>query len=101
MMARAVWSAILLATTGCTTAVADDGPLPPPMGGESGCDAAAANGLVGQAATAELGAEALRLTGARAIRWIQPGQAVTMDYRADRLNIKLDAQNRVEGITCG
>ena len=41
MMARAAWGAILLATAGCTTAVADDGPVPP-MGGENSCDAAAA-----------------------------------------------------------
>jgi hypothetical protein len=73
----------------------------PPVGGDGRCEADAAQSLVGRPATADLGAEALRLTGARALRWIQPGQAVTMDYRADRLNIKLDGENRVEEITCG
>lgn len=80
----------------------DDGDDAPPAVGAGGtCDAEAARGLVGQVATAELGAEALRLTGARGLRWIQPGQAVTMDYRPDRLNIELDAQNRVTEIRCG
>src|SRR3546814_840764 len=99
MILRLAMSALLLSAAGCMTPANDDG-SPPAMGvGE--CDADAAQGLVGQMATAELGAEALRLSGARALRWIQPGQAVTMDYRTDRLNIKLDAQNRVEAITCG
>jgi hypothetical protein len=26
---------------------------------------------------------------------------VTMDYRADRLNVRLDANGRVEGFSCG
>ena len=72
-----------------------------PVYGEGQCDADRAQSLVGQPATAALGAEALARTGARTIRWIQPGQAVTMDYRTDRLNIKLDGNNRVTAITCG
>ena len=100
MILRLAASALLLATAGCMTTPADeDGP--PPVMGAGECDAAPAQGLVGQMATAELGAEALRVSGARTLRWIQPGQAVTMDYRTDRLNIKLDARNRVEAITCG
>jgi hypothetical protein len=58
-------------------------------------------GLVGQAATAQLGARALELTGARTLRWIRPGEIVTMDYRTDRLNIDLDGGDRVAAIRCG
>jgi hypothetical protein len=65
------------------------------------CDAGKAEGLVGREASEENGAEARRLTGARAIRWIRPGQAVTMDYSPSRLNIKVDANERIEGFTCG
>lgn len=65
------------------------------------CDAGRAQGLVGQAATQALGAEAVRAAGARTLRWIAPGQAVTMDYRTDRLNLHLDAQNRVTRVACG
>jgi hypothetical protein len=101
MILRLAASALLLSAAGCMTPAAADDDAPPPVMGAGECDADAAQGLVGQAATAELGAEVLRLTGARALRWIQPGQAVTMDFRSDRVNIKLDAQNRVEAITCG
>jgi hypothetical protein len=56
---------------------------------------------VGRQATSEVGAEALRLTRAQRLRWIRPGDAVTMDYREDRLNIDLDAQGRVRALRCG
>jgi hypothetical protein len=81
-------------------------PVPPadaetPVQGEGSCDAAKARGLIGRAKSKALGAQALRLTGAHAIRWIPKDGVVTMDYREDRLNMKLDGRNRVEAITCG
>ena len=77
--------------------------VPPPPGppATGTCNAARAQGLIGRAATSQLGSEALRLTGARDVRWIAPNTAVTMDYREDRLNIETDAQNRVRSIRCG
>ena len=65
------------------------------------CDSSSLGDLVGRMPTQELGAEALRRSGARALRWIRPGDAVTMDYRPDRLNVRLDARHRVEGFSCG
>jgi hypothetical protein len=65
------------------------------------CDASRVQNLVGQAATQALGAEAIRASRARTLRWIAPGQVVTMDYRTDRLNLHLDAQNRVTRVACG
>ncbi len=65
------------------------------------CNAAPVQNLVGRTATAELGAEAVRRSGARTMRWIRPGDIVTMEYRTDRLNIHLDAQNRVARLICG
>jgi|GEM_PF-2311557 len=35
------------------------------------------------------------------VRVIKPGQPVTMDFRADRINIKLDDQDVVTEVTCG
>ena len=65
------------------------------------CDAGAGSALVGRAATAALGAEAFRLTGARRLRWIRPGDVVTMDYSPQRLNVHLDAEGKVERLACG
>ena len=86
-------------------------PVPPsepseeqvPGRGASGrvCNAAPAQSMVGREATGELGAEALRLTGAASLRWIPPGAMVTMDYREDRLNIDLDDAGRITGLRCG
>jgi hypothetical protein len=37
----------------------------------------------------------------RDVRVIQHGMAVTMDYRADRLNFWLDRRDVIERVTCG
>lgn len=99
---RLVAGAALMMTSACMTPTEGEEALPV-HGVTPGyhCDASGAQGLIGQPATEALGTRALELTGARTIRWIQPGQAVTMDYREDRLNISLNARNRVERISCG
>jgi hypothetical protein len=92
---RALAMAALL-TSGCATAT-------PPTGSvESGkCDASKAQALVGLARTVEVGAEALWLSGARDLRWIEPGTMVTMAYREDRLNLRVDADGKVLKVNCG
>ena len=88
----------LLAAAGCETVnddiAANDDP-------RYACSTNNLGGLVGQPATQRLGTEALRLSNSRTIRWIRPGDAVTMDYRLDRLNILLDASNVVTSFNCG
>jgi hypothetical protein len=91
-------TAVMAMTMGCATVPAEEQGLEP---GADSCDAAKAQGLVGRGRSEELGAQALRLSGARTVRWIPEGGIVTMDYREDRLNIYLDRQNKVERITCG
>jgi hypothetical protein len=96
---------MLLMTLACA-------PVPPPepepepeqfpaVGTGRRCNAAAAQALVGRTASSALGAEALRLSGAGIMRWLRPGDIVTMEYREDRLNIELDANNRVLRLRCG
>ena len=65
------------------------------------CNAAKVQPMIGQVATQALGGEAVRTAGARTMRWIAPDSAYTTDYRTDRLNIHLDARNRVTKINCG
>jgi len=92
---KSLIAVLALSLSGCATAATEEAPA------RAGCDAEAAAALVGRPATAELGAEALRLAGARRLRWIRPGDMVTMDYSPQRLNIHLDARGRVERLACG
>ncbi|MBA3676342.1 MAG: hypothetical protein H0W74_02925 [Sphingosinicella sp.] len=95
-LAKPLIAASLMMTGACVQVIPEGGASP-----TGPCDASRAQSLIGRSGTGQLGADALRRTGARDIRWIQPGQAVTMDFRADRLNIELDAGNRVVRFTCG
>lgn len=78
-------------------------PVPPAPNGPSPatCDATRAQGLVGQKATADSGAQAQRLTGARSLRWGPPGAVFTMDYREDRVNVLYDGAMTITEIRCG
>lgn len=65
------------------------------------CDAKAAEKFVGQVLDEALGEQAKAATGARGVRVIRPGMAVTMDYRAGRLNIEIDDDGRIVRVHCG
>jgi hypothetical protein len=41
------------------------------------------------------------MTGATIVRIVRPGEAVTMDYREDRLTLELDAAGKVVSARCG
>ena len=84
-----------MAMAGCATAP------PAEAGGGGGCDASRAQMLIGRARSEKLGAEAKRLSGATARRWIRSGAMVTMDYREDRINLRLDTKDKVAKIDCG
>ena len=105
MIARSALGGVMLMTMGCAPLPASEPPQEEevPVHGSTGriCNAEPAQSLVGRGASSELGAEAMRLSGAGKLRWIPPGARVTMDYREDRLNIELDGANRVTRIRCG
>ena len=74
----------------------------PEVGGSGHtCNAQGLADLIGREATSALGTEAVRRSGSRTMRWIRPGDVVTMDYREDRLNIHLDERGRVQRFACG
>ena len=89
--------------TGACSTVPPAAPELPVRGETPGftCQDEGLSSFVGREATAEVGAEILRQSGARTLRWISPATIVTMDLRADRVNVRLDAQNRIESVSCG
>jgi len=57
--------------------------------------------FAGRPATQDLGAEVLRVSGARNLRWVAHGMMVTMEFREDRVTVWLTADNRVDRAVCG
>lgn len=76
---------------------------PPPEDGYGAgqCDPRPAAPLVGQKASAETGARALRLTGAKILRWGPPRSAFTMDYSPMRVNVMYNDARTITEVTCG
>ena len=100
---KSAMGALVMISASCAAVPPEPAPVEEPILEHGGrrCDASRARGLIGRSGTREVGEEALRLTGAGALRWIPPGAVVTMDYREDRLNIELDGRNKVTAIRCG
>lgn len=92
-MRRLILALPVLALAAC---IEETPVTPPPMPPENACGAADLQTLVGQPASV---LETMRFS--QPMRVIRPGMAVTMDYRADRLNIELDAAERIIRVTCG
>ncbi|MDV3456462.1 I78 family peptidase inhibitor [Sphingomonas sp. HF-S4] len=95
-MIRFALPALALATIGCTQ-------TPPPGAEVPGveCNAAKLGTLVGKTRSAAVEAEALKLSGAKTVRWLAPDSAATMDFRVDRLNLYTDASGKITRSGCG
>ena len=89
----------MLAMAGCATASAETPVAPIPAGAV--CSQPPLDAFKGRAATQKAGADMLAASGARVLRWVQPGMMVTMDYREDRITVYLDSANRIERASCG
>jgi hypothetical protein len=87
------------ALLGACATVGPAAPAAPTEGGT--CRNEGLQEYVGRPATAELGAQVLATSGAKALQWVAAGMMVTMDFRADRVRIYLDEQNRVQRLSCG
>ena len=91
------FAVVMIAPLAACTSVEPAVPVAP----TDACLPATLGQFTGQPATSELGARMLGLTGKTALRWVQPGMMVTMDFREDRLTVYLDAANKVERASCG
>lgn len=77
-------------------------PKPPRVtDGEDACGAARVQDRVGRHFDAALGASLREASGADVLRVMRPGEAHTLDYRAERLNVRLDEQDRIIALECG
>ena len=65
------------------------------------CGASLVQSFIGIRANTTLRQEIATRSGARDIRWIDPGMAVTMDFRPDRLNAELDQDGVITVMRCG
>lgn len=65
------------------------------------CDDTKGQWALGQVADEALVARVVADTGSERWRVIPPDTAVTMDYREDRVNIEVDADNVVIAVRCG
>ncbi len=100
MRSLALAGVVLLA--GCSTTAPVEREIP--IRGETpgyACREEGVSRFAGQPASADTGAEILRVSGAKTLRWIPEGGVITMDLRRDRVNVRLDRQNRIESVSCG
>lgn len=90
----------LIALSACTSAAP---PMSDPMPAESmACNADAAKpDAMGKKADAATVERARTQAGAKSARVLKPGQMVTMEYMAGRLNIDVDAANTITNVRCG
>ena len=100
-MKKAALGAIVMASTACAVTPPPEPEVPVHGDVRGSCNERAAQALIGRPADNSLGFEAQRLTGARTLRWIRPGDMVTMEYSPGRLNIHLDERHRVQRLSCG
>lgn len=62
---------------------------------------AALDTFVGQAASAQLGAQMMAAARAPHLRWMPAGAPATRDHSTKRLTVQLDSQSRVVSARCG
>lgn len=65
------------------------------------CDSSKAQWAVGKIADEALLARAKNDAGANLARILRPDMAVTMEYRAERLNLRVDETGKVLDVSCG
>ena len=101
-MRMAMMAMIFLPLTACagTNGKGPDSASPPAMA-QGPCSNDGLDRFTGQKATADLGAELLKASGAKTLRWGGPDMAMTMDFRPDRLTVSYDDQMVVTSARCG
>jgi hypothetical protein len=72
---------------------------PPPAAWQ--CVAEPASWAIGKAVTDTVVEQVRVDTHSRTARVLHPGQVITMEFSAERVNVKVNERNAIIGITCG
>ena len=91
-------------STGPAAQPTSDPSAPTGVHGETPGHTCTTNGtdqFMGQTRSDAVGAEIQRVSNAAVLRWAPPGVMLTMDYRADRVTVWVDASNKITQIKCG
>ena len=100
MMATALSLAALAACTSPAPAPSASSPAPgAPVSGA--CNAQGAQFAVGRPAGASVVEDARQRSGSYMARVLRPGQAVTMEFNAQRLNLEVNGAGVVTRVRCG
>lgn len=83
---------------GCAPVMSEASDHPQTIPGQ--CSPDAVQKVIGRAQSKETEELAMRLSGANEVRWIAPGESISMDYVMDRINLETDGQ-RVVRAYCG
>lgn len=98
---RILSSVPLLAVLSCAACASTPSDPPAGTGSPGECRAEPAQQYVGRKADTQVVEAAKAASTARQVRVIGPDDAVTLDYRPDRLNIRVDADRTIVSIACG
>lgn len=102
-MAGALTVAVL--TTGCAnhgqTAAPSGSPAAAAPSATGLCNAQPAQSAVGQNSTASVMESARVRSGAQMARILRPGQMITKEFDAQRLNLEVDGNGRILAVRCG
>lgn len=90
-------TALVLVAAACTTM----GPPPVASQGMESCTTDTISWVIGNAATPEVVERAQYESHSRDVRVVEPDQAVTLDYREDRLNLHVNKAGAIHEATCG
>lgn len=107
--AGSIATAAVLTMTGCTgygqapaaPAGSSPGAAAPASPPATLCDAKPAQFAVGQNSTASVMESARVRSGAQMARILRPGQMITKEFNAQRLNLQVDANGRILAVNCG
>ncbi len=99
MRFAAISSFVAVALTSCSSVMPADGG--PQISGDGSCHADRVAWAVGKPGDEDTIKRVWKESGAGLFRPVSPDRTMTRDYRPDRINVYLDANNIITQVNCG